>query len=299
MSKAILDLDPTQLLEKNKAINTDSLSVPSLETDILENIDLSISANSFNNSLLPGISNQNESLVKANTVTNTDITLASNLGSDKFESNSISTLANPSNNFLISGISNETDSLINNKFEQIGEQAFFGNTSGLFTYSAETSLASTPQDLIADSNIGAARAPLPLGRINFQIAQRSQNITGFGQTVVGIRIAPNQGVDSGTFAASLLLRATKQVVRPDGTTFLEDIRDSAPIVVSGYIQPHIVIPPLVNTVPPFQFSEPVTGTYNTVDIISGTVVGLSGPQVPFPPRTFPTRPEKDIPLQVI
>ena len=196
MSTATLDLDRTQLLEKNKAIKTDSRSIPSLGTDLLESIDLSISANFLNNTLVSSTNNRNESLVKTDTVTNTDITLTSNLGSDKFESNIISTLTNPSNNSLIPGISNEINSSIDNKFETIGEEAFFGNTSGLITSASDPSITAIPVVPVT---------------FNLSTGYTTDPTFGFDVTLIKNRIDAQEPFVSGTYTINGILRNVRDV----------------------------------------------------------------------------------------
>ena len=245
MSTAILDLDRTQLLEKNKAIKTDSRSIPSLETDLLESIDLSISANFLNNTLVSSTNNRNESLVKTDTVTNTDITLTSNLGSDKFETASTSL-----NNSLVPGISTQTEGLVNNQFENITDQAFFGN---LFQQSV--TIAINPK----------VPGPGRITTLQSSGAARTRPIVG-EQTTFGHRVDPNAGYVGGFYNITLIFRSVASDPQGGG---LIDLKPPVERRALGNISP-LLTGPNIND----YNTTTVNGRYNLVESTGGTGTGF-------------------------
>ncbi len=149
MSTAILDLDRTQLLEKNKPIKTDSQSIPS----------------------------------------------------------------------LIPGISNETNTPIDNKFETIGEEAFFGNTSGLITSDSDEFITAAIPDIPVTFDLSTGYTTDPLfgndltlirSRINPQepLVSGTYTIRGRLRNVQNVTVDPSQFVDVNNFTPNVTLRGS-------------------------------------------------------------------------------------------
>ena len=270
MSTAILDLDRTQLLEKNKAIKTDSRSLPSLATDLLESIDLSISANFLNNTLVSSTNNRNESLVKTDTVTNTDITLTSNLGSDKFESNGISTLTNSSNNSLIPGIINETNSSIDNKFETIGEEAFFGDTAETSLATRQTNSLLASQDTLIGTVPPSIRQLPRVIKFNFNV-YTGTNAFGAATTTISTRIDPSEGFTAGNYFFRGQLRNVQIIRTPGGGTIYQDNVTPVPFRISEIIRPGIAFE-----------DNTFLGDFNLIQVAGGNGTGVDATGlVPF------------------
>ncbi|MGF1488587.1 MAG: hypothetical protein ACFBSE_16000 [Prochloraceae cyanobacterium] len=230
MSIAILDLDQTKLLEEE--IKKDSLSLPSLEDELFfsRSDTFNLTDNKHeSNSILRETNLSNNSLITnifelQKSGDNDNYTI--NSGSNELKVEEISRQQiNFLNDYLIPDTVNEINISNDNKIEAVAEEAFFGNTSGLFTNS------------------------------NSNIVAQQVRIVPITLTLIAATTGLDSLLPSGGF--------TSLVVRADASALVTDINLSISVTLLNQNNGIDIAPPRADFFRITQLGVPITAEFNT------------------------------------